>query len=184
MIEVMSIRPALLFLLFQAAWFAAVLGAARGEPLWGPAAALALAVAHLALLPGGLGARGRELGFLAAAGLLGGLLDGLVARTGAVTFASPGPTPLLAPLWVMSLWVGFATTLAPGVGMLAGFAGRPVAQALLGAIGGPVAYAGGARLGAAVIDPDPVRFALPLAIAWALAVPALFFARTKVCGKS
>jgi hypothetical protein len=72
---------------------------------------------------------------------------------------------------VVALWVQLGTTLR---GCLAWLAPRPRLAALLGAVGGPLAFAGGERLGAAVWGEPRAATAAALAIAWATALPLLF----------
>jgi hypothetical protein len=77
-------------------------------------------------------------------------------------------SPPLSPVWMVMLWMNQATTLD---GCLAWLRGRYVLGAIFGAIGGPLAYLGGAKLGAAVI-PSSIGL-MYLAITWAAAFPAL-----------
>ena len=152
----------------QAAWFAAVVGAARGHPWAGPAAVAAV----LALRVAWTADRRAEVAFAAAAAAGGFALD--TALTAAGLYA---PAPYLLPLpwsapWMVSLWVNFAATLN---GPLRSLRGRYGLAALLGAVGGPAAYAAGERLGAVTFgDTRALSFAA-LSAAWALAVPALLW---------
>jgi hypothetical protein len=65
--------------------------------------------------------------------------------------------PWLAPVWIIAMWAGFATLLHVALRWL--LPHRWLA-ALLGAVGGPLAYYAGMRLGA-VNFPDPARLAIP-----------------------
>lgn len=74
---------------------------------------------------------------------------------------------------MVSLWVNFAATLN---GPLRSLRGRYGLSTLLGAVGGPAAYAAGERLGAVTFgDTRALSFAA-LSAAWALAVPSLLWA--------
>ena len=151
--------------LFQAAWFAAVLGAARGVPWLGPLMLLPVVGIHLALAED----RAGEVKLLAAAGILGFLFDtSLVA--GGVFLPVPDffPRPL-SPLWMISLWVNFAATLNVSMAWLRG---RYLAATLFGAIGGPLAYYSGARLGATEALPTTVGI-LILSVGWGMMTPFL-----------
>ena len=96
------------------------------------------------------------------------VVDTTLVISGKVQFASAWPNSF-APFWMLSLWMAFATTLNHSLRWLMT---RPLAAALAGAIGGPLAYLAGARLGAlALVEP---WFGLTLiAGLWALALGAL-----------
>lgn len=152
------------FVLFQGVWFAAVLGAAKGEPLLGPASGALLVALALKTTPD---LRAELLSILAAL-CVALILDGGLGGTGWVRYqAHPGPA-WLAPSWILALWAGFATTLAPA---LAWLARRRLLAALLGAVFGPIAYASGQRLGALLVL-DPRAYVL-LVGGWAAATPGL-----------
>lgn len=156
-------------LAFQVAWCAGVLGAAHGRPWAGPLAAAAALLLHLALTP--RLARAAEVRLALLAPFLGALLDGLLARLGYIAFAGAGPGGY-APAWMLALWVAFATTLNVSLGWLDG---RLWLAALVGALAGPAAYAGGVALGAAAWPAGAVRGLFGVALVWAWALPALVF---------
>ncbi|HSL99626.1 MAG TPA: DUF2878 domain-containing protein [Candidatus Limnocylindria bacterium] len=153
--------------LFQAGWFASVLGPPRGLPWTGPAVVLLVVAVHLALS----GDRKRELMLIGTATGIG-----LLAETGmnAAEFYSAAPwilPPPLAPAWLPLMWANFATTLNVS---LKAISGRPFLSSLLGAVAGPLAYLGGARLGAIHFPEPSWHGLLALGVLWAVAVPALF----------
>ncbi len=150
---------------YQVAWFACVLTAAYAVPWIGAAAALAVVAAHLALT----GNRAVELKLIGAAILVGLLVDTALLRSGQLWFVSGTWPQGLAPYWMLSLWAAFATTLNHSLRWIVQ---RPPIATLLGAIGGPLAYLAGAKLGALHIA--SVQTALPLiAGAWGIAMLAL-----------
>ena len=153
------------FALFQAAWFACGLGAAHGRSAWG---VLAVAVA-VALTWAASNARGDELRLTALALLMGLAWDTALLQRGLLAYASPGPLPSLAPLWILTLWALFATLLR---GPLAWLQGRPLLAALLGAVGGPLSYLAAVRLGAGRFADDSLAM-LVLALGWGVMTPAL-----------
>lgn len=159
-------RLAVNLLAYQAGWAAAVLGAAHGRPWLGAGAALLLVVMHLALtrpvLP--------ELRLVVAVTVLGCAVDTAQAALGVFRFGEPGWPAWLCPPWLAAVWALFATTLRVGLRWLRS---RPVHAALLGAIGGPLAYGGGVRLGAVTADWPAGWMLLELALLWAALVPAL-----------
>ena len=150
---------------FQAAWFACVASAARGETLWGAIAIAAAVVLHLALSDNLVA----DAALAALALCIGVVWDTFAIREGLVTYASPGPFPGVAPLWILLLWVLFATTLR---GPLRWMHGRPWVAALFGAIGGPLSYAAAARMGACAFGNETFSLAA-LGAAWALITPVL-----------
>lgn len=158
------------FFLFQAGWFACVLGAARGFPWQGALAALLIA-AFIVLRSGHPRA---ELALAAAAAAAGFAFDSALALAGWVDFEGAVPAPLLAPVWMVALWALFATTLNVSLRWLREW---PALGVLFGAVGGPVAYYAGERLGALQFA-DPLLGLTAVAVGWALATPLLVaFAR-------
>jgi hypothetical protein len=157
-------RSAVNFIAFQIGWFAAVLGAGHGMPWLG-----LVIVPWILLLNLVLSADWRqELIIALAAAVMGFAVD-----TGLVAAGVFAPVPFLvsrpfSPPWMVMLWVNQATTLNS---CLAWLRGRYVAGALFGAVGGPLAYLGGAKLGAASLP--STNGLVVLGITWAAAFPAL-----------
>src|SRR4051812_42282037 len=95
------------FCLFQAAWFACVLGSAHDRV--GPGV---LAVGATVLVSWSLSARrGVDIALAAQAVLMGLAWDTWMLREGWVHYASPGPLVQWAPIWILGLWALFATLL-------------------------------------------------------------------------
>ena len=80
------------------------------------------------------------------------------------------PAPF-SPLWMVSLWINFATLLNVSLKWLHG---RYALAAVLGALGGPAAYYSGARLGAMQNLPG-IGSLLVLSLAWSVAVPIVLW---------
>jgi hypothetical protein len=162
------------FALAEVGWFAAVAGAAAGRPWLGPLVAIGVVAIHL------LVARGRagELLLLAVTGLIGLGLDGLLKVTGVVAYAADvAPVPWLAPVWIVALWLLFATMLNES---LAWLQGRPAPAAVLGAIFGPLSYLAGARLEAAWFPRSTAVAMVALAVMWGLTLPFLLWVASRV----
>jgi hypothetical protein len=158
-------RKAVNVALFQAAWFAAVLGAARGMPWLGPLAMLPTLAVHLLLQED----RQAEVKLLLAAGVLGFIFDTAFVAGGVFTpLQHLFPRPL-SPPWMVCLWLNFAATLNVSMAWLRG---RYLLALLFGAIGGPLAYYSGARLGATEALPTTAGMLL-LAIGWGAMTPLL-----------
>jgi hypothetical protein len=152
-------------ILFQVGWFACVLGAARGLAWAGSLAALAICGVHLALAR-----RPRsEAALLLIVVAIGFAWDSGIAALGLVHFADGGPWNNFAPYWMAALWLVFATTLNVSLRWLRGRVGL---AAVLGALGGPLAYYAGARLGALEFS-DPAAGLAVQAAGWALLMPLL-----------
>ena len=154
---------------YQASWFIAVIGAGQGAWWPGVAAALAYTGWQLATAPD----REAALRTLALALLAGLVIDGLLARAGALHFAAASPAFPTggAPLWILGLWLAFAMTLLRS---LAFVQHRLVLAAVFGAVGAPLAYLGAARGWQAVAFASPAWEVLAaLAIAWAVVLPLM-----------
>lgn len=152
---------------FQIVWLAAVAGAGKG--LWWSGV---LALAVFATLQLTFSARrAADLRLMGAAATVGLLLDSAWIWTGLVDFATPMPVAWLAPAWILVLWLAFALTLNHS---MASLQGRPWIAAVLGAIGGPLAYYIAVHAWQAASLPDPAWPAyLALGIAWAIVTPLL-----------
>ena len=158
------------FPMFYLGWFACVVGAARGHLWLGPAVVAALLLLHLALTSD----PEREARLIVMIGLFGFAVDTLQASAGLYAFTHTSVVPWLCPLWMVALWMVFATTLNSS---LAWLAGRYRLAAALGALCGPVSYVAGARLGAIELSANTLVSLFGIAFVWALAMPALLVLR-------
>ena len=152
-------------LVFQTAWFAAVLGAAHGFPFLGTAAVVAAIGWHL-----GVSARpAEEAKLVGLACLFGFVLESFSAMRGVIAYPSGQPDPRLAPYWMVALWGLLAIALNVTMRWL-----RPRLwlAAVLGAVAGPASFASGVQLGGARFVDAPAALAW-LAIVWAVAMPLL-----------
>jgi len=153
------------FVAFQLGWFACVLGAAHGLPWAGSTVVLAIVAWHLrrAVRP-----RAELVLVLIAAGI-GALWDSALAALGLVQFPHGVLIEGTAPHWMVALWMVFATTLNLSLAWLK----RSLAlAAAFGGVGGPLAYLGGAKLGALVlVEQGPALAAL--ALGWGVLTPLL-----------
>ncbi|MDP2497300.1 MAG: DUF2878 domain-containing protein [Candidatus Palauibacterales bacterium] len=156
--------PVVNALLFQGFWLAAVLGAASGRPWLGPALLPGVAAAHLAARPGW-----RELLPAAAALVIGYGADSALVLLGLLHFPEQTGPGGPSPLWMVALWGNLGIALRASLGWLRP---RPRLAGALGAVGGPVAYFGGASL-------DAVRLGDPTWLSLA-AVGAVYLVATPV----
>ena len=158
----MNTRAVVLFVGYQAAWWGAALLARAGMGNAATAAMLAFAGVAWAFDRN----RRARAQLMAACLACGIVLDGSLRAAGVLTFpAALDGAP--SPAFLMAIWVGFALALPiPFV------SARPAVAAALGAVGGALAYRGGAALGVLTIAPEPVGSVLVGAL-WALAFPLL-----------
>lgn len=165
-------RGLVAFAVFQAAWFACVGFAAQGRSGLGVAVVAAAVLLHLRMSDQPR-AELRLIAFTLAVGFMGELV---ALQAGWIAYASPGPVAALPPVWILAMWVLFATTLT---GPLAWLHGRPLLAAAFGAIGGPLSYAAAARLGACRFA-DPGVSMVALGVGWALVTPLLLAAARRL----
>ena len=162
------------FVVFQTAWFAAVLGAAHGLALWGCASVLAAIGWHVAASARPV----TEARLVAVVVLVGLVLESAMAWQGFTGFASGQLFPHTAPYWMVALWGLLAIALNVTLRWLKG---RWWLAAAIGAVSGPLSFASGARLGAAhFVAATPAL--VTLACVWAAALPALMWLSNRFDG--
>lgn len=151
--------------LAQIGWFAAVLGAANGVPVWGFACGLAVIAWHIAV-----SARpSQEARLVALVCLVGLTAETIHVLLGNIAYPSGQPFTQLPPYWMIGLWGLFAIQLNVTLRWL-----RPRSwlAALLGAVAGPASFASGVRLGgASFVHATPAL--AELVVSWALLMPLL-----------
>ena len=162
-------KPTLAHILWNIAsinigWFACVLGAANGYTWLGPVFVAALVAIHLNLIP----ARRRELATLAAAALFGYAIDSVMVLAGVFDFPVQARVGAPSTVWMVALWVNFAMALNVAAHWLQH---RYLLAALLGGIGGPMAYFSGTQFGG-LLAPAGITVLLgAVAVQWAIATP-------------
>ncbi len=127
--------------------------------------ALTLASIHVARAP----SPRHELWLCLAAAAIGVALDSSLTLTGWISYGSE--LPPVAPPWIIAIWVAFATTLNVSMRWLRG---RYFLSVVLGAALGPLAYLGGARLGALTFFQE-LPALVALGVGWAVVLPFLVF---------
>ena len=153
---------------FQCGWFACVLGAAHGWPLGGAAAAMTIVALHLACAP----RAAPELKLVMLALAMGALWDSALVSSGWIVFTSGMLIDGVAPPCILALWALFATTLNASLGWLKN---KLLMAALFGALGGPLSYWAGMRLGALQFA-APMAALIALSIGWGVMTPLLIMA--------
>ena len=153
------------FLGFQFGWLACVLSAANNQPVIGVAMALIIVAIHVYLMPDKV----KTLVSLFVISLLGIIWDSILTQQQILVFTTGLVSNSLAPYWIMTMWLLFATTLNVSLRWLHG---HYIYAMLLGAIAGPLAYQAGSALGAVII-PDSVQANIVLAVGWAVLMPLM-----------
>ena len=151
--------------LFKIAWFACVLLAASGRPLWASLAACVAILVHL----GRVAVPVKEALYLSAAALIGLAWESFMLSTGLVIYPEGSAAGGWPPHWIIAMWALFATTIGHGLEWMK----RHWALcSAFGLIGGPLAFLAGSAMGA-VAFPDTIAALATIALGWALLLPLL-----------
>lgn len=162
------------FVVFQVVYSACVLGAARGWLWLGPVAGAVLLPINLLFVP--KGRRLCELRLWAICGALGFTLDSGLLASGLIDFPSiarvmpeAAASGWLVPPWIVTLWIAVGTMLRTTLGWLAE---RRLLAVALGAVGGPLSFWSGSRLGAVELPAGWLTLGA-LSLEYALVMPVL-----------
>lgn len=157
-------RRLLNFILFQVSWFACVLGAANSLPWLGVLVTLMVVFWHLfqakMMRP--------EIILMLTVLVIGGLFDQALLLTGLLDYAHHGWNSALVPVWILALWLAFASVLNVSLRWMRE---KYLLGVLFGAVGGPLAYLGAEKLGAVTLHSLDAMLALSLG--WAVITPIL-----------
>ena len=99
-----------------------------------------------------------------------GELEGLLAFPPQAVLGWPSTA------WMVALWVLQAAILG---GVMSWMRGRFLLASVVGAIGGPLAYLAGERMGAAVLGPSQAVALAAIGVEWAFAMPLLLWMETR-----
>jgi len=156
------------FILFQLAWFAAVVGGARGWPILGVLPAIVVVAIHLG---SNLAQLKQEIILVLGVTALGAIFETAFIAIGTLSYARPDGIAALPPIWIIALWFAFGTLPH---GSLKWLSGRIWPQLLLGAVFGPLSYLCGVRLGAATLGEPILTSLVIIGFGWALALVLIF----------
>lgn len=161
------------YVLYQAGWFACVLGASWRRPGIGLSIALVLIGIHVMRSS----ERRVEVGLVLVATLVGAVVEVFQIAAGTYHFTSGILNDAWPPPWLLAMWAQFATTFRFSA---RGVVARPLPAALFGAVGGPIAFIAGERLGAVTLLPPVTHGLLRLSLTWAIALVAFSVAVRRV----
>jgi hypothetical protein len=162
------------FAFFQVAWLSSVIGGAREMPWLGPVAVLVALVVHLRVARKPF----EEVLLVVTCALIGASFDSVLVAAGWVAYKSGQFSTYLAPYWIITMWMLFATTLNVSMRWLRG---KPKLAAFFGLYGGPAAYLAGQALGGIVLVNQWAAL-IALAVGWAIMMPLLMWLSEKFDG--
>jgi hypothetical protein len=154
---------------FQSVWFLSLFGAGTHRSWLGAIALAVFTVWHFRATPNPRA----ELLLVGIACVVGFVVDTTFIQADLLAYSEPLPFAAVAPYWILGMWINFALTLN---GSMRWLQGRYLLAAVLGAIGGPLAYVAGIKLGAAELLASATVVYGALAVVWAIAVPLLVWA--------
>jgi len=155
------------FLVFQIAWLSSVIGGAQNMPWLGPVAVLIALAIHLSSARKPV----EEIMLAVSCAFIGAGFDSMLVASGWVTYKAGLFSDFMAPYWIITMWMLFATTLNVSMRWLRG---RPGLAAFFGLLGGPTTYLAGAKLGGIVLS-NQFAALVALAIGWAVIMPVLMW---------
>lgn len=151
---------------YQLTWLATVLGAAHGKTDLGAFIGFLMIVLHFKKCHHLLA----EYKTVFTTLFIGALWELFLVKQQWVVYQGVSPITLV-PIWILILWTAFGTTLNGCLGWFKNHLGWAF---LFGAAGGPLAWYGGAALGALTV-PDPrVGYAV-IGMGWAFMMPLLSY---------
>lgn len=155
------------FIGFNFCWFGLVILGNSFIPI-----AILLILAHLFIIIKSYSAKQAEIRLMLTIASLGVMLDSLLTYTSVFSFPNKAEGMLLPiPIWLITLWLCFSTTIAHGL--------KPLnhsyfLQALFGAVFAPMSYLAGAKLGAVNLGYSWSITYVILSVIWACLL-VLFF---------
>lgn len=162
------------FIMFQAGWFACVLSAANHMPWIGAVISLAILALHIFIANDHV----KEILFILSAMAIGLVWESLLVQSSWIGFTSGYFLADLAPYWIVLMWGLFASTINVSLSWLKT---KLMLASVLGAVGGPMAYYGGQKLGAVQLL-SMTHILVALAIGWGLLTPVLLLLSNKFNG--
>ena len=156
-------------LLFKIGWWSCVILGAQNHSYYAFALALILVLMHFKWVSID---RLRDFKIIAAVTLFGFVLDSILSYFGFFEFPKNNPNNFLAPIWLVSLWMLFATTMEYSLRKLQD---KPWSSFLFGFLGGPVSYAAGRGFEILVFPNHFYTSLFLVGLIWGALVPGLYF---------
>lgn len=155
------------FIIFQVAWLSSVIGGAQDMPWLGPLVVVGALAVHLSFAR----RRFEEILLVITCAIIGASFDSALVAAGWVSYKSGLISEYLAPYWIVTMWMLFATTLNVSMRWMRN---RPKLAALFGLYGGPAAYLAGEALGGIVLV-NKFAALVALGLGWAVLMPLLMW---------
>ena len=155
------------FAVFQIAWLSSVIGGAQQMPWLGPVAVSVALIIHLTAARRPL----EEVLLVVSCAIIGACFDSILVASGWVTYKAGLFSEFLAPYWIITMWMLFATTLNVSMRWMRG---KPLLASVFGFLGGPTTYLAGEKLGGIVLVNQTAAL-VALAIGWAMMMPVLMW---------
>lgn len=163
------------FILFQIGWFSCVIGGASSNYyLAGVVVVAAIIALHIIRADN----MRHETMLIFITTVLGTAWDSSLMLAGLYSFANGVVFSGLIPFWMIAMWALFATTLNVSMKWMKN---RYLLAAIFGAIGGPLAYYAGYRLGAVEFINTSAAL-LAVGVGWAVIMPLLMALTTRFNG--
>jgi hypothetical protein len=154
------------FILFQIGWFGCVVGGATQDYYWAGVVIVTFIIAvHLVRAS----EIRHEIMLIILTMIVGTAWDSALTVAGLLVFSHGVLVSWLVPSWMIAMWALFATTLNVSLKWLKH---RYVLAAVFGAIGGPLAYYAGHRIGAVDFN-NTLSSMIAVGAGWALIMPGL-----------
>ena len=151
--------------LFKLGWVACIFFAVAGQPAWAAMSVAVVVVIHLLSVP----LATKEAILLAASAVIGLTWESALVGLGLVSYQAGAIAAPMAPYWIVSMWVLFATTINHGLRWVKK---SWVIAAAAGAVGGPLAFYSGAAMGAVEFS-NPLLSLAVIGAGWAVILPIL-----------
>jgi len=161
------------FLLFQVAWFSCVIGAGQGLPWLGIVVTATVLTWHFYQAKQFTS----EALLMLTALAIGATFDQAMLSLGFINYINNGWDEAFVPIWILALWLAFASTLNVSLRWMRT---KHLITVAFGAIGGPLAYLGAEKLGAIILH--GAQSYIPLSIGWAIITPLLVIVSTRFDG--
>ena len=161
---------------FKLGWISSVFGGAQQLPWLGPLVVLIAVAVHLARAE----RPSSELLLILSCGLIGTVFDSALVAAGWVTFPSGMFSDVMAPYWIVTMWMLFGTTLNLSMRWMRG---RMLLASAFGFVGGPLAYLAGHKIGGIQFVDQTAALAM-LAAGWAVIMPLLMLLGERLDGIS